>query len=52
MLRMTPGWGAQAAHRLKELEADPSGIFIGITEAVRSRIASLSEAPKSGESEQ
>ena len=47
-LSKTPGWGAYARQWAKDLEADRSGVWTGLVEAVRSHIASLSEAPKSG----
>ena len=47
-LSKTPGWGAYTREWAKELEADRSGAYTGLVEAVRSQIASSSVAPKSG----
>ena len=32
------GWIAYAKHRAEELEADPSGLWVGLIEAVRERV--------------
>lgn len=47
-LSKTPGWGAYARQWAKDLEADRSGVWIGLVEAVRESLKSSSEAPKSG----
>jgi hypothetical protein len=50
-LSKTPGWGAYARHRAAELEADQSGIWTGLVEAVRESLKSSADQPKSGASE-
>lgn len=47
-LSKTPGWGAFARQWAKDLEADQSGAFTGLVEAVRELLKSSAEAPKSG----
>lgn len=47
-LSKTPGWGAYARQWAKDLEADKSGVWIGLVEAVREQLKSSSEAQKSG----
>jgi hypothetical protein len=48
-LSKTPGWGAYARQWAKELEADRSGAFEGLIEAVREHLKSSADQPKSGE---
>jgi hypothetical protein len=47
-LYQTPGWRAWARQWARELEEHPSGAFKGLVEAVRSRLASLSDQQKTG----
>ena len=47
-LSKTPGWGAYARQWAKELEADQSGVWDGLIEAVRERLKSLGAQQKSG----
>jgi hypothetical protein len=47
-LSKTPGWGAYARQWAKDLEADRSGVWTGLVEAVREQLKSSAEAPKSG----
>ena len=50
-LATMPAWKAWAKQWAKELEADQSGAYTGLVEAVRSHLKSCAEAPKSGGSE-
>jgi hypothetical protein len=50
-LSKTPGWGAYARQLAKELEADRSGAFKGLIEAVRESLKSCADQQQSGESE-
>jgi hypothetical protein len=50
-LSKTPGWGAYARDWAKHLEADKSGVWIGLVEAVRESLKSSDDQQKSGESE-
>ncbi len=50
-LSRTPGWGAYARQWAKDLEADRSGVFKGLVEAVRESLKCSDAAPKSGASE-
>ena len=50
-LSKTPGWGAYARQWAKDLEADRSGAFKGLVEAVRESLKSSADQPKSGASE-
>ena len=45
-LAMTPGWLDYARAKAKELEAEKSGAYKGIGEAVRLEIESLKQAKK------
>ncbi len=45
---MTQGWLDYARARAKELEAEKSGTYKGIGEAVRLEIESLKQAKKNG----
>ena len=47
-LSKTPGWGAYARQWARDLEADQSGVWEGLIEAVRERLKSLSEQQKIG----
>ena len=47
-LSKTPGWGAYARQWAKDLEADRSGVWTGLVEAVRESLKSSSDQPKSG----
>lgn len=47
-LSKTPGWGAYARQWAKDLEADRSGVWTGLVEAVRELLKSSAEAQKSG----
>jgi hypothetical protein len=47
-LAMTQGWLDYARARAKELEAEKSGTYKGIGEAVRLEIESLKQAKKNG----
>jgi hypothetical protein len=38
MMALQKGWIAYAKHRAQELEADPSGLWVGLIEAVRERV--------------
>lgn len=49
-LSKTPGWGAYARQWAKELEADRSGAFKGLIEAVRESLKSYSSQQKNGAS--
>lgn len=48
-LSKTPGWNAYARQWAKDLEADRSGVWTGLVEAVREQLKSSAEAPKSGD---
>ena len=37
-MALQKGWIAYAKERAKELEADPSGLWVGLVEAVRERL--------------
>jgi hypothetical protein len=50
-LSKTPGWGAYARQWAKDLEADKSGAWTGLVEAVRESLKSSADQPKSGASE-
>ena len=50
-LSKTPGWGAYARQWAKDLEADKSGVWTGLVEAVRESLKSSADQPKSGGSE-
>jgi hypothetical protein len=47
-LSKTPGWGAYARQWAKDLEADRSGVWTGLVEAVRASLKSSSDQQKSG----
>ena len=40
-MALQKGWIAYAKKRAEELEADKSGLFVGIVEAVRERLKEL-----------
>ena len=44
-MAMTPGWWQHSRRRARELEADESGLFAGIVEAVRERLKAAGFRP-------
>ena len=44
-MAMTPGWWQHSRLRARELEADESGLFAGIVEAVRERLKAAGFRP-------
>ena len=44
-MAMTPGWWQHSILRARELEADESGLFAGIVEAVRERLKAAGFRP-------
>jgi hypothetical protein len=50
-LSKTPGWGAYARDWANHLEADKSGAYKGLVEAVRESLKSSDDQQKSGASE-
>lgn len=49
-LALSPGWIDEARHSVMKLEKEHPDLFAGLGAAVASRIASLKEAQKNGES--
>lgn len=43
-LAQSPGWKAYAWHRAKELDADRSGLFRGMADALKAAMTGLAEA--------
>ena len=48
-MAMTPGWWQHSRLRARELEADESGLFAGIVEAVRERLKAAGFKPAQNE---
>ena len=44
-LAMTPGWWAHARHRAAEREAEDHGLYIGLREAIRTRLTEAKFRP-------
>lgn len=42
---MTPGWWAHARHRAAELESEAHGLYIGLREAIRTRLTEAKFRP-------
>jgi hypothetical protein len=51
-LSKVPGWKAWARQWAMDLDAEPSGAYKGLVEAVRESLKSLDAVPKSGGSDQ
>ena len=49
-LSKVPGWKAWARQWAMNLDAEPSGAYKGLVEAVRESLKSSADQPKSGES--
>jgi hypothetical protein len=50
-LSKVPGWKAWARQWAMELDAEPSGAYTGLVEAVRESLTSSADQPKTGGSE-
>ena len=44
-LAMTPGWWAHARHRAAERESEDHGLYIGLREAIRTRLTEAKFRP-------